>query len=80
MGEHNFTDEDKQKVIDFLNMVAEKAKFELDTKEVIRYYGLLSFMQKTLLKKVDLNVLEVKRVVEAKAEAEQPQESEGDKE
>ena len=70
MTGNKFTDDDKQKVIDFLNLIAKKAKFELDTKEVIEYYGLLSFMQKTLLTKIHENTLEVKRVIESEESTE----------
>lgn len=61
-----FTEDDKQKVINFLNMVAKHAKFEMDTHELIDYFKLLSHMQQTILKKVDANILEVRRVVESK--------------
>lgn len=74
--ENKFTEDDKNKVIEFLNMVAEYAKFNLDTKEVIQYFGLLSYMQKTLLKKIDSNILEIKKVVEAEEEQSQDSQSE----
>lgn len=66
--ELSFTEEDKQKLIDFLNMTAKHAKFELNTQEVIEYFKLLSHMQQKILKKVDANILEVKRVIETKKE------------
>lgn len=69
MGEHNFTEEDKQKLIDFLNMTAKHAKFELNTQEIIDYFKLLSHMQQKILKKVDANILEVKRIVEMKEDS-----------
>lgn len=68
MGEHNFNEEDKQKFIEFLNMIAKHAKFELNTQEVIDYFKLLSHMQQKVLKKIDANILEVKKIVEAKQE------------
>jgi hypothetical protein len=62
----NFTEEDKKKVIQFLNMVAEHGSFDLKTGELIEYFKLLSFMQQTLIPKLDANILEIKRVIEAK--------------
>lgn len=66
MGELNFTEEDKQKVIEFLNMVAKHAKFELSTSELIQYFKLLSHMQQKILPKVDANILEIKKIQETK--------------
>lgn len=59
-----FKDEDSQTVIDFLNMVAKHAKFELNTSEIIQYFKLLSQMQQTILPKIESHVFEVKKVVE----------------
>ncbi len=60
-----FTEEDKKRVVQFLNLIAEKARLDLNTQEVILYYGLLSYMQKDLIPKIDSNILEVVKVVEA---------------
>ena len=62
--ENKFSEEDKKKVIDFLNLISSKAKFELDTNEVISYFKLLSYMQQELLPKIDSNIMEVIKVVE----------------
>lgn len=62
---NNFTEEDQKKVIEFLNFVAKKAKFEMDTQEVISYFRSLSYMQQELLPKINANILEVKEVIEA---------------
>lgn len=59
-----FTEEDKKKVIEFLNFVASKAKFEVDTQEVIAYFKSLSYMQQELIPKISSNILEVKEVIE----------------
>lgn len=64
MIENKFNEDDKKKLVDFLNIIAKKAKFEMDTSEVIKYYGLLSFMQQELLPKIDANIMEVVKVVE----------------
>lgn len=61
---NKFNEKDKEKIIEFLNFVAQKAEFKMTTQEVIKYYGLLGFMQKELIPKVDENILEVKRVIE----------------
>lgn len=66
MGEMNFKEEDKQKFIDFLNMIAKNARFDLNTSEVIQYFKLLSHMQQKIIPKIEANILEVVKVVEAK--------------
>jgi hypothetical protein len=62
---NNFNEEDKKKVIQFLNLIAEKARLDLNTQEVIQYYGLLSYMQKELIPKIDSNILEIVAVHES---------------
>jgi glutamate synthase domain-containing protein 3 len=66
MGPLNFTEEDKQKVTQYLNMVAKHAKFELNTQELIEYFKLLSHMQQKIMPKLDANILEITKVVENK--------------
>lgn len=44
--------EDYTKVIDFLNMVANKATFSFNTQETIEYFRLLNYMQVTILNKI----------------------------
>ena len=60
---NRFTEEDKKKVIEFLNLVAKYAKFNMDTTEIIAYFHSLSYMQRTILPKIEANTLEVVRVV-----------------
>ena len=69
--EGKFTEEDKKRMLEFFNMVAEKAKFDLNTQEIIKYFGLLSFIQRELIPKIDNHILEVVRVVEAPVEPKQ---------
>lgn len=57
--ENKFTDEDKNKVIDFLNFVATNATFKLNTDDVIKYYSLLAHMQKVILPKINDNIFEI---------------------
>jgi hypothetical protein len=66
MSDMNFIEDDKQKLVEFLNMVAKHAKFELNTAEVIQYFKLLSHMQTKMIPKIDANILEIKRIIEAK--------------
>lgn len=66
MTELHFSEEDKQKVMEFLNMVAKNAKFNFKTEDVIKYFKLLAHMQSKILPKIDANILEVKRVIEPK--------------
>jgi hypothetical protein len=65
MTEMKFTEDDKKQFVEYLNMVAKHAKLNLDTAEVIQYFKLLSHMQQRILRKIDANILEVVRVVEA---------------
>ena len=65
MTGNNFTDDDKQKVIDFLNTVAKTAKFEVDTIQLIEYFKLLSYMQSVIIPKINSHVLEVIKITEA---------------
>lgn len=66
MGEMNFTEDDKQKVIEFMNMIAKNAKFKFKTEDVINYFKLIAHMQQKILPKIEANILEVKRIIEAK--------------
>lgn len=70
MNPHAFSEEDKKKVIEFLNLIATHAEFKVNTQDVIKYFKLLSFMQQELLPKINANILEVKKVIEAEKEAE----------
>ncbi len=75
-----FNEEDKKQFIDYLNMVAKNAKFNLDTNEVIQYFRLLQHMQTKLLPKIEANILEVKRIINPAPEDEaQPEAKKGKK-
>lgn len=64
-----FLEEDKEKLVKFLNMVATKAKFnDMSTQEIIEYFRLLNFMQATLLPKVNDHIFEIKEVIEEEEE------------
>lgn len=79
MSEMSFNEEDKLKMIKYLNMVAKHARLDLDTQEVIQYFKLLSHMQQKILPKIDANILEVKRVIEPKPVAEEVKIAKGKK-
>ena len=68
MTPNSFNEEDKKKIIEFLNMVAIHAKFEMNTSEVINYFKLLSHMQQKIITKIDANILEIKSYVESEPE------------
>ena len=61
---NKFTEEDKEKLIHFLNFVAKNAEFKVNTQEIIDYFKLLNHMQTSILPKVEEHILEVKRVIE----------------
>jgi hypothetical protein len=71
MTNNKFAEDDKQKVIDFLNYVADNASFTHKTDGVIKYFKLLSYMQNSLLPKINDNIFEIKKIVEP----EKPQKS-----
>jgi len=64
MKPNSFNEKDKEKVINFLNMIAKHAKFEFNVQETISFYGLLSHMQQEIIKKIDSNILEIKSFIE----------------
>jgi len=64
MNDLNFTEDDKQKVIEFLNCIAKNAEFTVKTGELINYFKLLSHMQQTILPKINHNIFEIKKIVE----------------
>jgi len=53
-----FTEKDQENLVGFLNFVGSKAKFELNTQEVISLMGYLTWAQKELLPKVKSHILE----------------------
>jgi hypothetical protein len=57
LKETSFEEKDKENLVEFLNFIAKKAKFEVDVQEVIKFHGLLSWAQQSLLKKINQNIL-----------------------
>jgi len=62
MDGNNFNEDDKAKIIDFLNYIAKNATFTQDVKGALEFVKLLSHMQQVILPKVDGHILEVKKV------------------
>lgn len=70
MKPHAFTDDDKKKVIDFLNFIAERAAFkEWKTEDTVRHFKLLAHMQQIILPKIDAHIFELGEVVQMDKEA-----------
>jgi|TARA_R110000851_G_scaffold293070_3_gene447635 hypothetical protein len=68
--ENKFTEEDKKRFVEFMNMIAVKGEFKLNTQEIIKYFKLLSFVQQELLPKIDANIMEITKVVESEDSSE----------
>lgn len=68
MTELSFKEDDRQKFVEFLNIIAKNAVFTLKTDEIISYFRLLSHMQQSILPKINANILEIIKVSEAKPE------------
>jgi len=75
MQKNSFSEDDKQKFVDFLNMIAEKAEFSFKTEEVIQFYKLLAHMQQKILPKIHDNILEIKKIVDPNPEENKPSKS-----
>jgi hypothetical protein len=72
MDKNSFKDEDKDKLIEYLNFVASHAKFTVDVKQQIEHVKLLNYLQHILLPKINNHVLEVLGVHETKPEPKKP--------
>jgi hypothetical protein len=67
MLDNKFTDEDKTKVVDFLNFIAIKAEFNnWKTEDSVKHFKLLAHMQQVILPKIEANIFEVKEVSKLK--------------
>lgn len=64
---NKFTEDDKAKVVEFLNFIATKASFpNWKTEDSIKHFKLLAHMQQVILPKIDANILEVGTVKQMK--------------
>lgn len=71
MHKDKFTEEDRNKVIDFLNFIAKKAEFNnWKTEDSITHFKLLAYIQQIVIPKIESNILEVKEVVQNKEKEE----------
>lgn len=65
-----FKEKDKEQFIEYLNFVAKRAKFDdMTVQDTIKFFGLLSYMQKEILPRIEENILEVKRMIEPNSES-----------
>ena len=66
-----FTEEDKTKFIEFVNFVAKHARYPeldsggVDTKFCLEYSKHLNFVQTVILKKIEENIFEITKIVDA---------------
>jgi hypothetical protein len=63
MNNMQFTKEDKEKFVEFLNTIASCAEFKVNTTQLIKYFKTLSYMQQKILPKIEANILEIVKVV-----------------
>lgn len=76
--EDKFSEHDKEKLIEFLNLVAKHADFsDIKLTDIIKIYGALSHVQKEVIPKIQANIMEITKVVEADSIPDIPQD--GDK-
>jgi len=62
---NSFSEEDKAKFIQYLNMVSKFAVFNnMKNEDIIQYFKLLNYMQISFLPKIEKNIFEVKKVIE----------------
>ncbi len=69
MDNNKLKTEDKEKLVEFLNFIATKAEFKMNTNQVIAYFKLLNYIQQTLLPKIDANIFQLERVIEKDEES-----------
>lgn len=66
---NSFTEEDRAKVVDFLNFIAKKAFFkDWQTEDTIKHFKLLAHMQQVILPKIEANIFEIGELVKSKNE------------
>lgn len=61
---NTFKEEDKKKVVEFLNHIAKHASLTHSVQQSIEFFKLLNYMQTELIPKINDNILEIKKVVE----------------
>lgn len=63
-----FVEKDKEKAVKLLNFISQHGKFDLEVKDIIEFFGLLSWAQKELVPKINDSIFEVVAVHEAPEE------------
>lgn len=65
LSKGRFAEDDKKKLVEFLNFISEKAKFDgMDVKDTIQFFGLLSWSQQVLMKKIEANIMGVPKIID----------------
>jgi hypothetical protein len=64
-----FEEQDKERLVEFLNFITLKARFELDVKEAIKLRDFLAWMQSTVLVKMSKNIMGEVKVHEGVVDA-----------
>lgn len=59
-----FSEEDKKKLVHFLNQVFKHGNFTLQTQDIIDFYSNLLHIQKVILPKIEANIFEIKKIHE----------------
>lgn len=59
-----FSEDDKKKLIHFLNQVFKYGTFDMKTQDVIDFNANLLHMQKVILPKIEANIFEIKQIHE----------------
>lgn len=62
MIDGKFTEEDKDKLVKYLNLVHQKATLNLSPQDILNYAVLLGHVQKHILPKIEKNILEILEV------------------
>lgn len=77
MKKDSFTQDDKERLVKFLNFLGTKAKFDgLSVQDVIDGYSHIAWAQTVLLKKVDAHIMEITRVIEDEPQEDNSQDQE----
>ena len=67
---NKFKEEDLQNLINYLNFVAKKAKFnDISVEDNIKFFKMLNSIQVDLLPKIKDHIMELNRIIEPKKES-----------
>lgn len=68
----SFAEKDYEDSVKFLNFISQKAKFDIDVKDIAEFHRLLIVQQGSILPKIKSNILEVRALHEAPKENSPP--------